>query len=178
MDTQTNDRTIRILASAGLAVGGVFGMVGAFAASDVLRGLAWGIDGMALVVASALLVILYLRKGQDIIAAGFLVFAIGEGLILSGAALDLAASSPSFGAGTSLWAAALVLISVPKVFPPVVRILGFVAATLFMITAVQIFAGKPLLPTTEPLPFFAYPFFVATMFGWIWVLLKNRPGVQ
>ncbi|HKO81692.1 MAG TPA: hypothetical protein VJU78_14910, partial [Chitinophagaceae bacterium] len=67
MDTGANDKTIRILASTGLAVGGVFGMVGAFATSGVVRGLAWGIDGMALIVASALLVIFYFKKGQDII---------------------------------------------------------------------------------------------------------------
>jgi hypothetical protein len=31
--------------------------------------------------------------------------------------MDLTASVPSFGAGTSLWALALVLISIPRVFP-------------------------------------------------------------
>ena len=37
----------------------------------------------------------------------------------------------------------------------------------------QIFAGVQILPTTSPLPFYAYPFFVATFFGWIWTLLKT-----
>ena len=168
-----DDKQIRVVASAGLAVGGVFGMAGTFAPSAALRGLAWGIDGVALVVASTLLTVHYFRQGQDFIASGFLVFAVGEGVILSGAAMDLAASSPSFGAGASLWAAALVLISGPRVFPLVVRILGFVAAAMFAATAVQIFAGAPLLPTTAPLPFYAYPVFVATFFGWIWALLKT-----
>jgi hypothetical protein len=45
-----SDRGLRVLASAGLAVGGVFGMAGTFAPSAALRGIAWGIDGVALVL--------------------------------------------------------------------------------------------------------------------------------
>jgi len=112
-----NDRRLVVLAAAGLAVGGVFGLAGTFAPSAALRGLAWGIDGLALVMASALLTLRYYRHNEDMVAAGFLVFAIGEGLIVSGAAMDLAASVPSFGAGAGLWAVALALISVPRGFP-------------------------------------------------------------
>jgi len=39
------------------------------------------------------------------------------------------------------------------------------------IVAVQIFWGEPLLPTSAPLPFYAYPFLVMTFIGWIWRLL-------
>lgn len=53
------------LASVGLAVGGVLGLAGTFAPSASLRGLAWGIDGLALVMASALLAVLHFRKGHD-----------------------------------------------------------------------------------------------------------------
>jgi hypothetical protein len=84
-------------------------MAGTFAPSAFLRGLAWGIDGVGLVMASALLTLAFYRKGQDLVASGFLVFVVGEGLILSGAAMDLTASIPSFGAGISLWALALAL---------------------------------------------------------------------
>ena len=79
---------------------------------------------------------------------------------------------PSFAAGTSLWALALVLISIPRVFPLLVRILGLFAAVLFATTAVPIFAGVQVLPTTFPLPFDAYPVLVATLGGWIWTLVK------
>jgi hypothetical protein len=30
-----------------------------------------------------------------------------------------------------------------------------------------------LLPTSSPLPFFAYPFLVLTFIGWIWTLLRE-----
>ena len=168
-----NDKGLRVLASIGLGVGGVFGIAGTFAPSASLRGLAWGIDGVGLVMAAALLTLLFYRQGQDLVASGFLVFTVGEGIILSGAAMDLAASVPSFGAGISLWALALVLISAPRVFPLPVRLLGIVAAGLFTFIAVQIFAGYQVTPLTSPLPFFAYPVFVATMVGWIWTLVRT-----
>ena len=167
-----NDKGLKALASVGLAVGGVFGMAGTFAPTASLRGLAWGIDGVGLVMAAALLTLTFYRRGQDLVAAGFLVFAIGEALVLSGAAMDLTASAPAFGAGISLWALALLLISIPRVFPLPVRILGFVAAVLFGVTALQIFAGSQIVPTTAPLPFYAYPVLVTTLGGWIWTLVR------
>ena len=169
-----NDRNHNIIACVGLAVGGLFGMAGTFAPTPALRGLAWGLDGVALIVASALLTVRFFRIGHDFIAAGFLVFAVGQGLVLSGAAMELAASVPGFGAGTATWAAALALISLPRYFPILVRGLGLLAALLFVVTAAQIFAGVPLLPTTRPLPFFAYPVFVATFVGWIVTLLRAK----
>lgn len=167
-----SDKGLRILASNGLAVGGVLGMAGTFAPTASARGLAWGIDGVALVVASVVLTLVFYRRAQDLVASGFLVFAIGEALILSSAGMDLTASAPAFGAGTSLWASGLVLISIPRVFPLGVRILGFVAAVLFSVTALQIFTGMPITALSSPLPFFAYPVLVATFVGWIWILLK------
>ena len=53
------------------------------------------------------------------------------------------------------------------------RLMGGVAACLFAITAGRIYAGEVLLPTSSPLPFFAYPFFVATLLGWAWKLLRE-----
>jgi hypothetical protein len=167
-----SDSGLRVLAATGLAVGAVFGMAGTFAPSASLRGLAWGIDGVGLVMAAALLTLVFYRQGQDLVASGFLVFALGEGIILSSAAMDLAASIPSFGAGTSLWALALLLISIPRVFSIAVRLLGLFAAVLFGVTALLIFAGVHVTPLTTPLPFYAYPVLVATLIGWIWALVK------
>ncbi len=47
-----------------LIAGAVLGLGGSFAPSASLRGLAWGIDGIALVVAAALLAVHLLRRGQ------------------------------------------------------------------------------------------------------------------
>jgi hypothetical protein len=168
-----DDRRSKVLASVGLAVGGAFGLAGTFAPSASLRGLAWGIDGVALVMASALLTLRFYSRNQDVVASGFLVFAVGEGIVVSGAAMDLGASVPSFGAGTGLWAVALALISAPRAFPLIVRLLGLGTSVLFAATATQIFMGAQILPTSSPLPFFAYPFFVATFVGWIVTLVRT-----
>jgi len=169
-----HDGRTSLLASLGLAVGGLFGLAGTFAPSASLRGLAWGIDGLALVMAAALLTFRFYRSQHDVVAAGFLVFAIGEAVVLSGAAMDLAASAPSFGAGAGMWALALALISVPRVFPLLVRLLGLLAGVLFAVTAAQIFASASVTPLSSPLPFNAYPVFVATFAGWIWTLMTGR----
>lgn len=98
-----NEKRTKTTASIGLLIGGIFGLVGSFAPSASLRGLAWGIDGVGLILASTLLTIYYFRKGLDTTAAGFLIFAIGEGLILSSSGIDLNSGIPLFGAGNSLW---------------------------------------------------------------------------
>jgi hypothetical protein len=151
-----------------LVIGALLGLAGSFAPSASLRGLAWGIDGTALIVAAALLSVHCLRQNYPSVAAGFLVFIAGETLVLSGSAMTLEASSPLFAAGAALWAAALALISAAQVMPLVVRALGGVAALLFAFTAIQVFAGRSLTPLSEPLPFLAYPVFVLTLFGWAW----------
>lgn len=173
-----NERLTEITASIGLLIGGIFGLVGSFAPSASIRGLAWGIDGVALIIASALLTVYYFRKGFDMTAAGFLVFAIGEGFILSYSGLDLDANVSSFGAGTGLWAASLFVISLQKVFPLVIRGTGLLAAILFAIVAVQIFTDHPVNALTEPLPFYAYPIFVITIFGWAWTLVRRPTQVK
>ena len=169
-----NERLTKTTASIGLLIGGVFGMIGSFVPSAPLRSLAWGIDGVGLILATTILSIYYLKKGLDFTAAGFLIFAIGESLILSSSGINLDAGASSFGAGSSLWATSLFLISSQKTFPLFVRCTGFLAAALFAVVAAQIFMGYPVNALTKPLPFFAYPIFVITIFGWIWTLLKER----
>jgi hypothetical protein len=164
-----SDRRLRLVASSGLVIGAVLGMAGTFAPSASLRGLAWGLDGTALILATTLLTVHHLRRGNDLVAAGYLVFVVGEGLILSGAAMDLVASAPSFAAGVSLWATSLALVSASSAMPAAIRILGSIASLLFAVVAVQMFSGRALTPLSEPLPFFAYPFLAATLFGWAWV---------
>lgn len=163
-----SERASRVIASSGLIVGSALGLAGTFVPSAAVRGLLWGLDGVALIVAAALLTLHYLRKGDDVVAAGFLVFVAAETLILSSAAMDLGSSGPVFGAGVSLWAAALYLLSAPRTAALWVRVAGVIAGTLFAIVAVQLFLGRALTPLSQPLPFFAYPFLVATLLGWAW----------
>jgi hypothetical protein len=158
----------------GLLLGAVFGMAGTFVAQPNLQALLWAIDGAGLVMATALLALKYFKTGSDLVAAGFLVFAIAEAVLMSGIAAGPAASVSAFAAGTALWATALLLISIPRQFAILVRLIGLVSAILFSVTAIRIFWGEQLLPTSTPLPFYAYPFLVLTFIGWIWSLLRER----
>jgi hypothetical protein len=172
----TSSRTLDVVAAIGLGVGAVFGLAGTLVSQAPMRQTLWAIDGVALIVATTLLAVRFLRRGNDCVAAGFFVFAIGESLLVSGTAAGLAASVPSFGGGVALWAAALLLISIPTVFATWVRLVGLLAAGLFIVVAARIFWGEQLLPTSTPLPFFAYPFLVLTFVGWI-VALVTAEGV-
>jgi hypothetical protein len=168
-----SDQGSRVIAPIGLVIGAVLGMAGTFVPSAAWRGLFWGLDGIALIVATALLTMHHFRRGNDTVAAGFLVFVAGETLIVSGSAMDLVASGPLFGAGSGLWAASLALVSTPRVMPAWVRVVAFAGALLFALGATQAFTGSPLTPLSQPLPFFAYPFLAATLFGWAWVHYRN-----
>ena len=163
-----------IVAAIGLGVGAAFGLAGTLVEQAPVRQTFWAIDGVGLIGASALLTAKFLRKGHDCVAAGFLVFAIGEGLLLSGTAAGLAGSVPSFGGGVALWAAGLLLTSIPREFANWVRLVGVAAAGLFAIVATRIFWGELLLPTSAPLPFLAYPLLVLTFVGWIRALVKGE----
>jgi hypothetical protein len=160
------------IASIGLILGGVFGIIGSFVPWASIRGLAWGIDGICLVVSTCLLTTYYFKKGYDMVAVGFLVFAIGQGLILSGSGIDPSTSVSSFGAGAGLWSVSLLIISSQRVFPIVVRCLGIIAGVLFLWVAIVIFMSGSLNALSEPWPFYAYPFFALTIFGWAWTLLR------
>ena len=103
-------------------------------------------------MATALLALKFFRKGNDLAAAGFVVFAIGEGVMLVGTATTLAASVPSFAAGTALWSAALLLTSIPPGFASWTRLAGIIGAILFAVTSARIFWGEQVLPTSWHCP--------------------------
>jgi len=165
-------RTLRVVVLAGLVLGAVLGMAGTVVGSATLRAEFWAIDGTALIVATVLLALHFFRQGCDGVAAGFVVYAIGEAVMLGGTAGSLEASVPSFAAGAALWAAGLALTSWPPVMPLWSRAAGAVATILFAFTAARIFAGTPLTPLAKPFPYFAYPFLVLTFAGWFWKTVK------
>lgn len=166
------------VALVGLAVGGIFGMAGSFVGQAPLRQLFWMLDGVGIIVASALLAVKFFRQGNDSLAAGFLVFLAAESLVLSDTAAGLEASRASFASGIALWAASLVMISLTSTFPKWSRVSGLVAAALFTMTAVKIFCGAGLVATSAPLPSAGYPFLVLTFIGWSRTLLAAPPKAR
>ena len=73
----------RLWALVDLALGAVLGMAGTMVGSQNLRAVLWAIDGTGLIVATSLLALAQFRKGNDLIAAGFLVYAIGDMVMLA-----------------------------------------------------------------------------------------------
>ena len=130
---------LNVVAAVGLALGAVFGLAGTLVAQPNFRNISWGIDSLGLVMAATLLSLKFFRKGNDFVAAGFLVFAIGEAVMLSGTTAGLVGSVPAFAAGTALWATSLLLISIPREFSILVRLVGIASSILFAITATRIF---------------------------------------
>ena len=165
---------LEVVTVTGLALGAVFGIAGTIVQSPQLRQAFWGIDGVGLMVASSLLAVRFLKAGNDCVAAGFLVFVVGQSFLISGIAAGLVGMVPSFGAGVALWATSLVMTSLPKAFPTWTRVVGILAALLFAIVAGRIFWGEQLLPTAAPLPSLGYPFLVLTFAGWAWTVLQKR----
>ena len=168
----------KIIASAGLVLGAATGIAGTFAPMLAMRGLLWGIDGTSLVTAGALLALIFLRAGHDLIAGGFLVFVFGQCLVLATAGMTLNAGAPVFGAGAALWAAGLALVSLSGTLPLFVRFLGLAAALLLAVPAVEILLGEPVTALSRPLPFIAYPVLVAIMLGWVWTLWARTPAID
>ncbi|RUY02191.1 hypothetical protein EN985_20135, partial [Mesorhizobium sp. M7A.F.Ca.CA.004.04.1.1] len=87
---------------------------------------------------------------------------------MAGNAAGLEASVPSYVGGITLWAAALVMVSMPRTFALWMRLTALVAAVLFVVSACMILWRAPLLPTSAPLPAAGYPFLVLTFVDWIW----------
>src|SRR5882724_5159610 len=151
------EEPILITAATGLLIGCILGMIGSVVPSDIARNVLWAIDSCGLILAAALLTLYSFKKGYDIVAAGFFIFAINE-------------SIPAFGTGTCLWALSIGVVSSQRLFPVFVRCTGIISALLFAIVAFLIFTGHPATALTKPLPFFAYPFYAATLAGWAWTL--------
>jgi hypothetical protein len=170
----TQQRRNDAIAIVGLILGATLGIGGTLVSTDSLRQIFWMVDGVGVVVATSLLAVRFFRSGDDIAAAGFLVFALGESLLVSGNAAGLEASVPSFGGGVALWSGGLLLISLSNSLATWIRAVHVVAAVLFAIVAVRISSGEHLVPTSSPLPFFAYPFVVLGFVGWIVTIMKKR----
>lgn len=169
-------KPVKVLAVIGLALGAVLGMAGTMVAAQTLRSTLWAIDAVGLIVATSLLAVHYFRTQDDFVAAGFLVYAIGESVMLGGTAGTLAASIPSFAAGSALWSASLLLVSIPRTLALWTRVAGIVGGLLFAITAASVFRGGAISPLSRPLPFFAYPFLVLSFIGWAVAIFK-QPAV-
>jgi hypothetical protein len=160
-------RTHKLLIATGLLLGAVLGLAGSFVPSDQLRAVLWTIDGVGSIIATVLLALHFFRAQQDLLAAGFLIYAIGESVMSAGNAGNLQVTLPTFAAGAALWSAGLMLTAIPAGLPLFARIAAGLASILFAITSLGTMAGTPMPPLAHPLPALAYPVLVLTLIGWV-----------
>jgi hypothetical protein len=115
----------------GLAAGAGFGQAGNMVPMGAAQNVLWALSSLGLVVSNVLLSTAYHRGKNELVAAGFLLLAIGEMIIWSGGHMGEPGAKASFTAGLLFQVPALFLISVPKVLPIWVRALGILAASCF-----------------------------------------------
>ncbi|MBK8505067.1 MAG: hypothetical protein IPL46_24405 [Saprospiraceae bacterium] len=166
---QTN---LILIACAGLAIGAIFGIFGSLVADPIMQILLYEISSVGLTSGCALLTIKYIQEKEELMAAGFLLFAIAEAVMSGGSAVGQIGGQAAFGAGLALYLPALWLISSTKKFSILFRFTGIAATIPFGIAAAKIFMGTEVL-STSALPGAGYGLLSLTIFGWIWSLLKK-----
>lgn len=168
------NRIISILIITGFALGVIFGIGGSSVKDLVLQSIFYEISSLGIIVAAVLLAGRLFRKGEDLVSAGFMVFALGEIVMNVGvapAASEVAMGS--FGAGMALYVPAFLMISLPKFWPLLVRITGVLCTIPFAIAAVKIFLGQNV-PSTSLFPSAGYAFLSLTMIGIIFTMIKRK----
>ena len=171
------EKKIVTIAATGLLTGCVLGMAGSIIPGDTFRNLAWAAGSAGIILASVLLSVFYFRRSYDTLAAGFIILAIGEAVVFSSCATNLDENFSSFGAGSLLWALAIAVLSLQKFFPLLIRLTGMIGAILFAVASILILTGEHVNPLTKPLPYFAYPFYAATLVGWAWTILRKQSSI-
>lgn len=153
----------RVIIAGGLLVGVVLGMAGNIPTEGWLQNLLFVVSSIGLTVAGVLLVLREARRGADLVAAGFAIFAVAEIIIWVGGGTTGPASEAPFAAATLFYVPALLLISAPPRFALWARAAGVLAAVPFGIYAVVfILGGNP----AEILEIAGYLLLSVAVIGW------------
>jgi len=172
----------RVLIVVGFVIGAVLGFGGNFLPAGPPQNIAHALSSLGLIMSSALFAAWFARRGHNIVAVGFALLALAEGILLSG--LFLSASTPtdpgayaSFAAGVALYAVALPLASVPPAFPIWTRIVGVLAALPFAAHGLLWLLGRSPAPS-GPLASIGYVLLIVAIVGWIIAVLQAAPSSQ
>ena len=171
----------RILIIVGLAIGAVLGFGGGFLPAGPPQNIAYAISSLGIIMGSALLAGWFAHRGRTIVAVGFALLALAEGINFSG--IFLLASAPNFpgaytfAAGVALYAVALPLASIPPAFPLWTRIVGTLAAIPFASHALLWLLGRSPAPS-GPLATIGYVLLIVAIVGWMITVLRAAPSSQ
>lgn len=176
MENTQSSAQLNLLITIGLAIGFILGMGGSFVKDITTQVILYEISTIGLTVGALLAAAKYARENVDLVASGFLLLAIAEATMSSGAAdIYSGGGGASFGAGMALYVPALLLISIPDKLPKLVRLTGVLAAIPFTIAAAKIFLGEDV-PSTSLFPSIGYGLLTLTIIGWIWTIRRTNKG--
>ena len=161
----------RILIAAGFAIGAVFGMTGNVLPAGAPQDVAWVVSSLGLMMSSALFAAWFARRGHDIVAVGFALFALAEGVIVSGGTPTDPGGEASFAGAAALYALALLLIGVPAVLPVWTRIVGSLAAAPFGVHGLLWRLGEAP-ESSGPFAGAGYMLLTIAVVGWIVSVLR------
>jgi hypothetical protein len=164
---------LNLLASIGLATGAIFGMSGMFFPDPTIQLCLFVISGMGLLTGMILLFVKFLREQNDLVAAGFLIFAIGESVSTGAAAGDEMTGKAAFAACMLFYVVGFLLICLPAQFPIWVRLTGLASAIPFLIAASRFFIGYGI-DSSDTLPGIGYGLLTLTIVGWILYLMREK----
>jgi len=177
-DTPLNLGVARALASptrgliaASLAIGVVFGFGGNFL-PPTLRTVSEALSSIGLVVGSVLLALAFLRQSREVaVVAGLFILAIAE-IVLWNNGRNGELAAVAFATAVMFYVPALLLISLPAVFPVWSRAAGALAALLFGAHAAQFLLGNTPSPS-GPFAIAGYTLMSIAIAGWVVALLRQ-----
>lgn len=153
----------RVIVAGGLLVGVVLGMAGNVPQEGWLQTILYAVSSIGLAVAGVLLVLREARRGADLVAAGFAIFAVAEIIIWVGGGTTGPGGEAPFAAATLFYVPALLLISTPPRFALWARAAGALAAVPFGVHAVvYLLGGNP----AEILEIAGYILLSVAVIGW------------
>jgi hypothetical protein len=159
----------------GLAVFVALGLVANIPGEGALQDLLFAVSSIGLTVAGVLLLLREARRGAELVAAGFAIFAVAEIIIWVGGGTTGPASEAPFAAATLFYVPALLLISLPPRFALWARAAGALAAVPFGFHAVVfLLGGNP----AEVLQIAGYLLLSVAVIGWAVDVVRSAPSAH
>ncbi|HEX2154323.1 MAG TPA: hypothetical protein VHL52_10135 [Acidimicrobiia bacterium] len=159
------------LTVAGLAVGAVLGQVGGALGVGTAQTVLFAVSSIGLAVGAIMLAFRHLRRGETLVAAGFIILAVAETMIWTGGGPEQGGES-AFAGATLFYVPALLMVSLPTAFPAWVRALGAAAAIPFGIHAALFLLGAE--PTSQGAQAIAgYILLTLAVVGWIVSVVRS-----
>lgn len=160
----------RALIVGGLIVGAILGFSGNFFEKGDAQSVLYGISAVGLIVASVLMAMEQVAKGDVLAAAGFALLALGETRVLN--VTTLPNGEAAFAAGVFLYAPGLLLIALSPWGPAWTRVTAALSGLAFGAHALVFFSGGEI-DSTGPLAGAGYALLTLTFIAWAVHLLRS-----